>query len=223
VIDSAESTLGVAPLDTASLLDFYASLTTDVRMFIGVDPYRESTLRTALALRRHPAFAGIALIPYLAGVPLSEPVFEPALRAADKHGLAVWAHCSAHFRPDVAYNIEHPAHADTILRRHPELRLLIGHAGWPWVDQACAIAARFSNVAIEFSTFPPRLILDPGWSLSPLLARSRDLAGRIFFGSGAVSAVHPFTSRISQLSELPLGEQHDSWLGAGYASWLSSS
>jgi uncharacterized protein len=218
--DSAESTIGVAPLGAIYLLDLYASLRSDVRLFIGVDPGRVSTLAQALELQGHPAFAGIAVMPYLAEVPLSDPAYAPVLAAAADAGLRIWAHTSSHFRPDVAYDISHPRHVDTVLTRHPELRLLIGHAGWPWIADTCAIATRFENVAIEFSTFPPDLLTDPGWSLTPLLSRRNEFRGRIFFGSGAVSAVEPFMARLQQLDNLPLGDQHDDWRGAGFMRWM---
>jgi predicted TIM-barrel fold metal-dependent hydrolase len=221
-MDSAESTIGLAPLDALRLLDFYASLQLDMRMFVGVDPGRPATLDLALGLRDHPAFAGLALIPYLAEAPLDAGAFEPALEAAARHDLAIWAHCSTHYRRDVPYDIGHPRHADAVLRRYPELRLLVGHAGWPFVAEYCTVAARFPNVALELSTFPPRLLTDPGWSLTPLLSRRGELPGRIFFGSGAVSAPKAFMDRLRQLDELPLGDYHASWRGAGFVSWLQA-
>jgi predicted TIM-barrel fold metal-dependent hydrolase len=219
--DSAESTIGIAPLDPVYLLDLYASLMSDVRLFLGIDPGRPSTLAQALELQDHPAFAGVAVMPYLAEVPLSDPAYAPVLSAAASGGVRVWAHTASHFRLDVAYDISHPRHVDTVLMRYPDLRLLIGHAGWPWVADACAVASRFPRVAIEFSTFPPGVLADPGWSLTPLLARRKEFRGRVFFGSGAVSAIDPFMARLQQLEDLPLGDQHDDWRGAGFLRWMS--
>jgi hypothetical protein len=220
ITDSAESTIGVPSLPTLPLLDFYASLTCPVRLFVGIDPWRPASLGEALATRGHASFAGLAVMPYLAGVPLSDEIYAPVVSAAATMDLPLWVHSSTHFRADVAYDVGHPRHIDLVLMRHPELRLLIGHAGWPWVAEACAVVSRFANAAIEFSTFPPKVLTDPGWSLTSLLSRRTEFRGRIFFGSGAVSAVQPFVSRLRQLDELPLGDQHDDWRGAGFLSWM---
>jgi predicted TIM-barrel fold metal-dependent hydrolase len=220
ISDSAVSTIGLEPLNPISILEHLASLDTDVRLFIGVDPGRPVTLAEALTLRTHSAFGGLAVMPYLANLPLSDAALRPLFDAAAEADIPVWAHCSTHYRTDVAYDIGHPAHADAVLRRHPDLRLLIGHAGWPWVADACSILARFPNAAIEFSTFPPALIADPGWSLTPLLSRRREFSGRIFFGSGAVSSIATFTSRLAQLDQLAVGDELENWRGAAFLQWM---
>jgi hypothetical protein len=191
-----------------------------VRLLIGVDPGLPATLDHALGFCDHPAFGGLALNPMLAGVPIDSSGFAPALRAADERGLVVSVHSSSHFRRDLAYDVNHPSHADAVLRRHPSLRLLLGHAGWPFVSEYCAVAARFPNVAFELSTFPPRLVEDPGWSLKPLLSQARELHGRVFFGSGQVSSPSAFLERLAQIDALPLGDQHNAWRGAGFVRWM---
>lgn len=221
-LSTGESALGLIPPAPAPVLEFYASLPSDVRLLVGVDPGLPGTLDQALALRDHPAFGGLALNPMLAGVSIDDPGFAPALQAAERHGLVVSVHSSSHFRRDLAHDINHPAHADTVLRRHPSLRLLLGHAGWPFVSEYCAVAARFPNVAFELSTFPPRLVEDPGWSLKPLLSRARELEGRVFFGSGQVSCPAVFLERLAQIDALPLGDQHDAWRGAGFIRWMEA-
>jgi uncharacterized protein len=219
--DDASNLPGVRALDTVGLLDDYAAMRHSVSFLIGVNPLVEHSLSRALDLTSHPACGGIAVSPFLTGSPLSGEIFAPVLQAAADRGLAVWAHSSAHFRPDVAYDIGHPRHVDAALRRWPGLRLIIGHAGWPWTDEACIVALRHPSVAIEFSTFPPRLLPEPGWSLSPLLANKDALAGRVFFGSGQVSSPDRLRRLFAQLSGLDLGSQEPSWRGEGLISWLT--
>lgn len=218
--DDATSTTGVQPPDPAVTLDWYASLPLDARSWVGVDPHRPESLQRALALREHEAFAGLALTPYSSGRPLDDPVYDEALLAAVSADIPVWVHTSAHFWPAVPVEVSHPRHVDSVLTRHAGLRIVMGHAGWPWTDEACVVALRHAGAALEFSTFPPRLLTDPGWSLTPLLAHRGALSGRIFFGSGAVSDPRRFGTLVKQLDDLPLGADAMNWRADGLVSWL---
>ena len=37
----------------------------------------------------------------------------------------------------------------------PEVRFVLSHTGWPWVEEALAMAIKFSNVYLGTATFPP--------------------------------------------------------------------
>jgi hypothetical protein len=212
--------LGVTPIDPAVLLERFAALQTDVRLFVGVDPFDRDAFQRDLALAQHPNFAGFAVAPFMSGQPLDAEVFAPMLKVITDRGIALWVHASAHFRPDVAYDISHPRHLDATLMRHPGLRLVFGHAGWPWTQDACIVAIRHPSTALEFSTFPPALLRKAGWSLSPLLANRSALRGRIFFGSGATSSETHMKNLLDQLDALQLGKDLEGWRGASLLAWM---
>jgi predicted TIM-barrel fold metal-dependent hydrolase len=218
--EDAGTTVDVKPVDPEALLDRYAALERDVRVYVGVDPHRPASLARALALRDHPASAGIAVSPFMAEISPDHGAYRPVFDAIAEHDLVVWIHASAHFRPSVPYDIGHPRHIDRVLIRHPRLRAIIGHAGWPWVDEACIVAVRHANVSLEFSTFPPRLLRTPGWSLEPLIANRDALAGRIFFGSGQTSDAARMERLLGEIDDLGLGDHDGVWRGAGLVGWL---
>lgn len=211
---------GVQPLDPARILERYAALRADVRLFIGVDPSSPVSLGRALSLAAHPRAAGLAVSPYLAGAPVDDPAFDATLRAAAQRDIPLWVHGCAHYRRDVAYDIEHPRHVDAVLCRYPGLRLMVGHAGWPWTADACVIAQRHPGVVLEFATFPPSLLREPGWSLAPLHAQRAALRGRVCFGSGATSSPDRFARLVQQLDELELAEHRADWRGGAALRWL---
>jgi len=212
--------MGVAALPPDQVLERYARLRTDVRLFIGVDPHDPASLDRALALADHPRAAGLAVSPYLAGMAIDHPSYRKTLEAARERDLVLWVHACAHFRADVAYDIEHPRHLDAVLVRHGALRIIFGHAGWPWADEACVVAMRHASTALEFATFPPVVLREPGWSLTPLLAHRATLRGRIFFGSGATSSPARFGRLVRQLDELDLGGDLALWRGNALRDWL---
>lgn len=210
----------LAAPDPAGLLERFARLSCDVRLLIGIDPDSPASLGRARDLVAHPRCGGLAVLPFLAGVPLSDPRYEPTLALALRRALPLWVHASAHFRNDVPYDIGHPRHIDTVLVRHPGLRIIIGHAGWPWTAEACIVAQRHPATALEFSTFPPAVLGEAGWSMTALLAQRKLLRGQVFFGSGAVSSAARLAQLLGQLDALDLGAELPDWRGAALTRWL---
>jgi predicted TIM-barrel fold metal-dependent hydrolase len=205
------------------LIDWYADLPVDARLWVGVSPHDSSALARARHLRDHHAFAGISISPFLVDTPIDDAAYRPVLAWASDAGVPIWMHCSAHYRVTVPYDISHPGHLDAALRRFPTLRVLIGHAGWPWTSEYAILALRHPGLALELSTFPPRLLTEHGWGLSPLLAQRRALSGRVFFGSGSVFSETNYRSLIGQIDNLGIGTDARSWKGEGLRVWLGGS
>lgn len=81
----------------------------------------------------------------------------------------------------------------------PELRFVLSHTGWPWVDEAIAMAGKHPNVYLGTAAFPPH-----HWSAG--LVRFIDGLGRgkSLFGSGFPVAGH--RQAFARLAELELRE-----------------
>jgi predicted TIM-barrel fold metal-dependent hydrolase len=50
----------------------------------------------------------------------------------------------------------HPITIDRAALYFPETRFLLSHLGWPWVDEAIAMALKFPNVFLGTGAYPPR-------------------------------------------------------------------
>lgn len=220
VADDAETAIGVAAPEPAETLAAYAELPVAARLLVGIDPHRPVSLARALDCAGHPCFGGLALSPYSSRLAVDDETYAPVFRAAIERDLPVWLHTSAHYWSAAPIDVSHPIRVDRVLSAYPTLRLILGHAGWPWTDEACIVAVRHPQVALEFSTFSPRSLLDPGWSLSPLVANRHTLRGRIFFGSGAQSNPKRYQELVTQLDALPIGSHRAEWRGASLLHWL---
>jgi hypothetical protein len=79
----------------------------------------------------------------------------------------------------------------------PEVRFVLSHTGWPWVDEALAMAIKFSNVYLGTATWPPAR-----WS-APLVDFARG-PGRtkLLLGTGFPVVGH--AQAASQLAKLGL-------------------
>jgi len=74
-----------------------------------------------------------------------------------------------------------PSAWDEIARAHPELRIVLGELGYPWIDEAFALAGKHEHVWIELSGIASR-----PWQLYNALqtALGLGLMDKILFGSG---------------------------------------
>jgi predicted TIM-barrel fold metal-dependent hydrolase len=50
----------------------------------------------------------------------------------------------------------HPITIDRPALYFPETRFVLSHTGWPWVDEAVAMALKFPNVYLGTAAYPPR-------------------------------------------------------------------
>jgi predicted TIM-barrel fold metal-dependent hydrolase len=80
---------------------------------------------------------------------LAFPIFE----AASDLGIPVMIHLSTTPVSDTVLLYGWPVLLDDVARRYPDLRLLVCHAGHPWVDECLIVAARHRNVYLDISFF----------------------------------------------------------------------
>lgn len=76
---------------------------------------------------------------------------------------------------------DRPSGFDEVARAHPELRIVIGELGWPWIDECMAMLLKHRNVHSEISGVSGR-----PWQLYNALlnAQSLGVMDKLFFGSG---------------------------------------
>jgi uncharacterized protein len=111
-------------------------------------------------------------------------VLAPVFQAASELGLPAWIHTSMHHRRQVPLEIEHPRHVDVLAGRFPELRIVCGHGGWPWVLDLVAVTWRHRNVWIDVSAFRARNVFQSGTGWDPLIIYGEKvISDRIVFGS----------------------------------------
>jgi predicted TIM-barrel fold metal-dependent hydrolase len=88
----------------------------------------------------------------------------------------------------------------------PELVFVLSHAGWPWIDEACAMALKFPNVYLGTATQPPRR-----WPESLQRFSRGGGRGKVLVGTGFPIAGHRHT--LSQLDDLEVGvDLRTAWL-----------
>ena len=81
----------------------------------------------------------------------------------------------------------------------PDTRFVLSHHGWPWVDEAVAMALKFPNVFLGTAAYPPR-----HWD--PAVVRFLTGPGKrkVLFGSNFPTVGH--TKALAQVDELGLDD-----------------
>jgi len=95
----------------------------------------------------HPSFIGVKIHPREDQAPLSEGCYDQLWPYCEEHGIIILVHTwQTEFNND-------PAHFWPILRRFPNLKLLLGHMGGTrkGVLESCALAAAFKNVYLDLN------------------------------------------------------------------------
>ena len=138
---------------TPMMADLADKLPRGVSLCLGIDPH---TLcgRAIDEMEGLIAGGGVAGFKIYAGyyhADVSDPVYDPVYRLAEKHDLAVAIHTGDTYSARGLLKFAHPLCVDALAVAHPELRIVICHMGVPWVFDACEVAAKNPNVYLDTS------------------------------------------------------------------------
>ncbi len=89
----------------------------------------------------------------------------------------------------------------------PDVRFVLSHTGWPWTDEAMAMALKHPNVSLGTAAYPPR-----HWSEELVRFATGPGRGKVMFGTSFPVVGHRHA--LTQMGELKLsGEVRDALLG----------
>lgn len=126
---------------------------------IGVGSVDISKPMTAVAeIRRcviELGFKAIRVLPWLWELPPTDRRFYPVYTACCE--LAV-PFCTqiGHTGPLMPSEVGRPIYLDQVALDFPELTIVAGHIGYPWTDEAVAVATKHENVFIDTSAYTPQ-------------------------------------------------------------------
>ena len=92
----------------------------------------------------------------------------------------------------------------------PKLRFVLSHTGWPWVDEAIAMAGKHANVFLGTAAYPPH-----HWSASLVDFIRRAGRGKVLLGTSFPVVGH--RQALGRLEGLGLGEEAHTELLSGAA------
>jgi predicted TIM-barrel fold metal-dependent hydrolase len=129
---------------------------------------------------------GASIIPFQGPVDPDSRVCHELYGRAVELRAPIWIHTGMNFASGRPLHASTWAHIDRIAIAHPQLRIVVGHGGWPWIAEGMAVLQRHRNVYLEFSAHRARHMAMPGSGWEPLFLYGRGVVrNQIMFGSAA--------------------------------------
>ena len=100
-------------------------------------------------------FVAIRVLPWLWDLPPTDRRFYPVYVACCELGVPFCTQIG-HTGPLMPSEVGRPMHLDRVALEFPELRIVGGHIGYPWTDEAIAVATKHTNVYIDTSAYTAR-------------------------------------------------------------------
>jgi predicted TIM-barrel fold metal-dependent hydrolase len=177
--------------------------------------------RGAAALRdlehwvRERGFRGLSLRPFMIGAPASDRRYYPFYAKCVELGIPVSMHASANWTTTRPSDLGHPRHFDVVACDFPDLVLILSHAGYPWVLEACLLAWKHPNVYLEIAAHRPRYFTAPGAGWEPLLRYGQTtIRHKILYGTGAFLLGRRPADLVAEMRALPVrADVLEQWLG----------
>ena len=154
--------------------------------FCGVDIFKGmDAIREMEHWIRDREFAGLSLRPFMIDLPADDRHYYPFYAKCVELGVPLSIHTSANWTTGRVNELGHPRHLDTVATHFPELVIVMSHAGYPWVLDACLLAWKHENVYLELAAHRPKYMARTGTGWEPLLRYgATTIRHKVLYGSG---------------------------------------
>jgi len=152
--------------------------------------------------------------PFRFGVPTNDKKFYPLYAKAAELDIPVFVYTTMTYRTDFPMDIGHPRYLDEVAMDFPELRIIAGLGGWPWVPDMVGVARRHRNVYVSTAGHRPKYFATPGSGWEMLMQFGNTLLqDQVVFASSWWTYDMPIGQVVEEMKALPLKESvKDKWL-----------
>ncbi len=174
--------------------------------FAGADIMRGSAAVRELERDvRERGFRGLSLRPFMIGLPATDRHYYPFYEKCVELGIPLSIHASANWTTERPSDLGHPRHFDAVACDFPELVLILSHAGYPWVLEACLAAWKHPNLYLELAAHRPRYFAAPGAGWEPLLRYGQTtIQDKVLYGTGSFLLGRAPAELVAEFRELPI-------------------
>jgi len=98
---------------------------------------------------------GLKLVPPVQKFDFSDPKLEPFWDMVNEMGIIVWTHASH----QVTFHgsdsrLGNPMLVEFLALKYPDLPIVLGHCGFPWIWETWSLVIRHANVYVDISGYP---------------------------------------------------------------------
>jgi predicted TIM-barrel fold metal-dependent hydrolase len=183
--------------------------------FAGADILRGmAALREMEHWIRDRGFRGLSLRPFMIGLPADDRRYYPFYAKCVELDVPVSIHTSANWTSVRVSDLGHPRHIDVVAADFPELKIIMSHAGYPWVLEAVLLAWKYPKVYLELAAHRPKYFAVPGTGWEPLMRYGQTtIQDKILFGTGWFLIGRPPADLVNEFRALPIKPQiMEKWL-----------
>ena len=147
-------------------------------------------------------------------LPASDRRYYPLYAKAAELGIPVRIYSSMNYATDRPYDLGHPRHLDQVAMDFPELTLIGGLGGWPWVNEMVALVRRHPNLHVDTSAHRAKYLGQPGSGWEMLMQFGNTLIqDKVLIGISAGLVGQPYETLIQEYLNLPLKDNvKEKWL-----------
>ncbi len=181
--------------------------------FAGIDPLKKKKALSEIRRSFDLGLRGIAIRPFMFKIPPSDKKMYPIYSICVELDIPVWFHISINYSTNTM-EVERPIYLDIVAQDFPELKIIAGHGGWPWVNEMIAVAWRNPNIYIDIASYLPKYIGMKGTGWEPLIHYGNSvLQDKILFGSTWLFMGMSIKQLAEEVMKLPLKEEvKENWL-----------
>jgi hypothetical protein len=189
-----ETTYASMANGNGAVLDFCTKAPETYVGFWGIDPHKGMAAIYDLqqAVTENETINGAAVDPYLAKIYPNDAKYYPVYAKCCELDIPIiFTTGTASFVPGAVIDHVAPRYIDFVARDFPELKIIMSHGGYPWVNEAIIVAQRNKNVFLEFSEY----------ELWPMGATYVEAANNLISDKIMFASAHPFIDYREQLEK----------------------
>ena len=173
-----------------------------------------SGVRELERLVRDEGFSALGVSALVDCIPASDRRYYPLYTKAAELGIPVRIYSSMNYANDRPYDLGHPRHLDQVAMDFPELKLIGGLGGWPWVNEMVALVRRHPNLHVDTSAHRARYLGQAGSGWEMLIQFGNTLIqDKVMVGLSAGLVGQPYETLIQEYLGLPLKDAvKEKWL-----------
>jgi len=208
-----ETPSGIAGLSN----DYYAEIVNQFPdKFIGIagiDPLKKKKVVQEIQRSYEIGLRGIAIRPFMFQIRPTDKRMYPIYSTCVELDIPIWFHMSINYSTNTMA-VERPIYLDIVAQEFPELKIIAGHGGWPWVNEMVAVAWRNPNIYIDIASYLPKYLSMQGTGWEPLMHFGNTvLQDKILFGSTWLFMGLSIKQLADEVMKLPLKEKvKEKWL-----------
>ena len=174
--------------------------------FAGFNPHKgkKSLSEVERALTKL-GLSAVVFRPFMHRLFADDRKYYPLYELCEGMGVPIWIHTSVNWIPNQSIYYGHPKYLEQVLIDFPNLKIIAGHGGWPWIPDIIIMLWKYENLFVDTSAHRPKYIATPntGWDMFLHFANST-IQDKILFGSDWVSMGMPISDVLDEVNAWPL-------------------